>query len=176
MILRRLSAQNTISPYPAKTIADLELDDKVYKPDFEITSKFQGFSKELVRISLLGLGFYGFLIRLASEQRIHATRIQEIVGLCGVGAFAISAGCGLVHGLMTSQCLGHQLVISRYLGRLEGNRWDEHHKEDFREEIRRQQKEQKIVLIQGNRFLLVATLALIIGALLIAVLFRSDAL
>jgi hypothetical protein len=172
MILRRLSAQNAISPYPARSIADLELDEKVYKADFEITNKFQSFSKELVRISLLGLGVYGFLIKLGGElgpQRlIQVTETQKVVALFGAVAFAICAGCALMHGFMSSQCLGHQLVISRYFGRLEGNRWDEHHKELFREEIRRQQAEQKNVLIRGNRLLLLATISLIVGTLLVA--------
>jgi uncharacterized membrane protein len=172
MILRRLSAKNVISPYPAETIADLELEEKVYKADFEITDKFQAFSKELVRISLLGLGVYGFLIKLATDKPgsefLHMLRNYRVLALCGVVAFAICAACSLLNGFMSSLCLSHQLVISRYFGRLEGNRWDEHHKGQFREEIKRQQKEQRAVLIRGNRFLVVATFALIIGAALVA--------
>lgn len=170
MILRRLSAQNSISPYPAKTIADLELEDKVYRADFEITSKFQAFSQELVRISLLGLGVYGFLIKLATDEPgpqqrfLHAMQGHNILVGCGVSAFAICAACALMHGFMATRCLGHQLVISRYFGRLEGDRWDEPQKECFRTEIRRQQSEQRVVLIRGNRLLLAATFALIFGA------------
>jgi hypothetical protein len=170
MILRRLSARNSISPYPARTIADLELEDKVYRPDFEITSKFQAFSQELVRISLLGLGVYGFLIKLATDEPspqqrfLHAIQGHQILAAYGVAAFAVCAACALMHGFMATRCLGHQLVISRYFGRLEGDRWDELHKESFRVEIQRQQSEQRIVLIRGNRLLLVATFALIFGA------------
>jgi hypothetical protein len=170
MILRWLSAQNSISPYPARTIADLELEDKVYRPDFEITGKFQAFSQELVRISLLGLGVYGFLIKLATDEPapqqrfLHAMQGHKILAGCGVAAFAICAACALTHGFMATRCLGHQLVISRYFGRLEGDRWDELHKDSFRVEIQRQQREQRTVLMRGNRLLLVATLALIFGA------------
>jgi hypothetical protein len=32
-----LFERTAISPIPARTIADLELDEKIYKPDFEIT-------------------------------------------------------------------------------------------------------------------------------------------
>lgn len=169
MILSRLSAQNAISPYPAKTIADLELDEKVYKADFEISGKFQSFSKELVRISGLGLGVYGFLIKSGFEQRFLATTAQKIMASGGVAAFAICAACALLHGFMSSQCLGHQLVISRYFGRLEGSRWDEHLKETFRQEIRRQQVQQRSVLILGNRLLLAATISLMCGAGLVAI-------
>jgi hypothetical protein len=174
-----LSAQNAISPIAAKTIADLELDEKVYKPDFEIATRFQGFSKELVRISLLGLALYGSLVKLAIERGFAAMPLQKIVGLCGLVAFAVCAGCALWHGLLSSRCLHHQLVISRYFGRLERGRWDECAKEAFREEIRRQQMEQRAVLITGNWYLVVATGTLIVGAAMVClcsilVLFRRD--
>jgi len=99
MILRRLSAQNALSPYPARSIADLELDDRVYKADFEITNRYQGFSKELVRISLLGLGVYGFLIK--EGKAIPATEVQKVVAMCGAVAFALCAACALMHGVMS---------------------------------------------------------------------------
>jgi|HubBroStandDraft_6_1064221.scaffolds.fasta_scaffold56074_3 hypothetical protein len=169
MILRR-----AISPYPARSIADLELEDKVYRPDFEISSKFQALSKELVRISLLGLGVYGFLLKLATDTPsggvyLRALQKDKYIVLGGTVAFAICAAGGLLHSFLSNQCLGHQLVISRYFGRLEGNRWDERQKEHFREEIRRQQKSQRSVLIFGNSCLLLATIALICGAVLTAV-------
>jgi hypothetical protein len=68
MELKDSSLRDPISPIPAQSIADLELDEKVYKPDFEITAKYQAFSKELSRIALLGLGVYGFLIKMATDQ------------------------------------------------------------------------------------------------------------
>ena len=170
--MRWRSGELAISPYPAKTIADLQLDENVYKPDFQITDKFQAFSKELARISLLGLGAYGFLIKLAADKPgsefLLALQKNRWLALCGVASFALSAACALLHGFMSTQCLGHQLVISRYFGRLEGNRWDDRHKEDFRAEIKRQQKEQRAILIKGNHCLLVATVALIAGAVLVA--------
>jgi hypothetical protein len=142
------------------------------KRTLEIAGKYQAFSKELVRLSLLGLAVYGFLIKLGTSERgnefFPAMQHNKWLVVSGVVAFAICAGFALLHGFMTSQCLGHQLLISRYFGRLEGDRWDERHKEDFQEEIRRQQREQKIVLIRANCFLSVATFALIFGAALVA--------
>jgi hypothetical protein len=168
MILRR-----AISPYPAKSIADLKLEDKVYKPDFEISNRFQALSKELVRISFLGIGVYGFLLKVATDATSGNAYLQELRHhnyLAGgaIVAFAICATGALLHGFFSNQCLGHQLVISRYFGRLEGDRWDERSKEQFREEIRHQQRDQRRILIFGNRCLLLATVALICGAVLIA--------
>jgi hypothetical protein len=167
-----LNLRRAISPYPAETLADLELDEKVYKADFEISSKFQALSKELVRISLLGLGVYGFLLKIATSSEakyLEALKPHRYLVLGGTAAFTVCAAGALLHGFLSNQCLGHQLVISRYFGRLEGSRWSERQKEHFREEIRRQQKSQRKILIFGNRCLLLATLALICGALLVAI-------
>ncbi|HEY5039128.1 MAG TPA: hypothetical protein VIJ93_08670 [bacterium] len=163
---------NAISPKPARTIADLELDEKVYKPDFEITEKFQAFSKELVRISLLGLGVYGFLIKMAADEKgdkhlfLQAMRDQKIPAMMGVVAFALCAASALFQGFLATKCLSHQLIISRYFGRLEGNRWDEKDKESFRNTIKENQVAQKCVLKWGGWLLFTATIALICGAVL----------
>jgi hypothetical protein len=88
--------------------------------------------------------------------------------IAGMTAFAVSAAFALLHGFLATKCLGHQLTISRYLGRLEGDRWDDRAKESFKDVIRYQQREQKFVLKAGNAFLVTATIALIGGAALVA--------
>jgi hypothetical protein len=167
-----LLKRDVISPIPATTTADLRLDEQVYKPDFEITEKFQSFSKELVRISLLGLGAYGFLIKMAADQGgdryLEALRIHKVLAVLGVAAFAICASCALLNGFLATKCLAHQLIIARYFGRLDGDRYDEHTKESFRDVIQEHQRAQKRVLRFGNGCLLAATLALIGGGILFA--------
>src|SRR6267142_2179558 len=165
-----LFRHNEISPIPARTIADLELEERVYKPDFEITARYQAFSKELVRISLLGLAVYGFLIKLGTEQSsiLDALRKHSIIAALGVVAFASCAAFALIHGFLATKCLGYQLIISRYFARLEGDRWEEKSKESFRGIIRQKQREQKSILQVGNSSLLVATIALIGGATMVA--------
>jgi hypothetical protein len=60
-------------------------------------------------------------------------------------------------------------VIVRYFNRLEGNRWEESNKEQFREIIKKRQAEQRLVLRVGGSMLLIATLTLILGAVLVAI-------
>jgi hypothetical protein len=160
--------QAGISPIPARTIADLDLEERSYKPDFEITARYQAFSKELVRISLLGLGVYGILIKMTTDEHgsrfLDALREHRTVAGAGVAAFAVCAGCALFHGFLATKCLGHQLVIARYFGRLEGARWSERYHELFRDIIRRQQQRQKLVLRAGNLLLWISTIALTSGA------------
>jgi hypothetical protein len=169
-----LTIKNAVSPIPARTIADLELDEKMYKPDFELTGKYQAFSKELGRIALLGLGIYGFLIKIGTEGNVDAGRflraLQQNRTLAGAGviAFAVCAGCSLFHGFLASKCLGYQLVIIRYFNRLEGDRWDVGAHEMFRTIIQQRQSEQRFIMTCGNLLLLIATVALIAGAVLIA--------
>jgi hypothetical protein len=126
------------------------------------------FSKELVRISLLGLGVYGILIKMTTDEHgsrfLDALREHRTVPGAGVAAFAVCAGCALFHGFLATKCLGHQLVIARYFGRLEGARWSERYHELFRDIIRRQQQRQKLVLRAGNLLLWISTIALISGA------------
>jgi len=164
-----------ISPIAARSISDLELDEKFYKPDLEITARFQAFSKEMVRISLLGLGVYGFLIKMAVDEPgqehhfLHALREHQVIAAFGVAALAICAACALANGFLSAKCLGYQLTISRYFGRLEGERWDTEHKKSFKKIIEEQQKSQKSILRLGNYLLLAATIALIVGAAIVAV-------
>jgi hypothetical protein len=127
-----------------------------------------------VRISLLGLGSYGFLIKLsvgppASAMYDQAIQRHSVMIACGVLAFAVCAASVLLNGFLATKCLSHQLVISRYLGRLDGNRWDETAKGSFLRIIREQQRAQLSVLTLGGQSLLLATVALATGAVLTAV-------
>ncbi len=163
-----------IPPVPARFIADLELDDKVYKPDFELTTRYQGFSKELTRISLLGLGIYGFLLKWGegvsgNNPVVHTMALHPLVSAAGIVGFAVCAICGLFHGFFGTKCLGYQLVISRYFGRLEGDRWDDEKKSVFREIIKTQQRKQRRILRIGNWLLWTSTVALGFGAVFVAI-------
>jgi hypothetical protein len=63
----------------AKSLADYEVDESAYKPDFEITSRFQTFATELERLSLLGIGAYGFLLTTVMSDR--GFRIRHLTSL-----------------------------------------------------------------------------------------------
>jgi hypothetical protein len=96
---------------------------------------------------------------------------QSVVTLASIGilSFAVCAACSLFHGFLVSKCLGYQLVIARYLNRLEGNRWDDSNKKLFRETIKKRQAEQRLVLRAGSVMLVIGTFALIFGAALVAI-------
>jgi len=123
-------------------------------------------------LSLLGLGVYGFLIKLATDNQSsaynYAIRHHKVLAVCGVAAFAICTACALMHGFMSSQCLGYQLLISRYFGRLEGGPLVRTGQEVVSRGDSAPAGGARIVLVRGNHFLLIATFALTVGAGLVA--------
>lgn len=46
----------------SKYLSDIAIEEDHYKVDFNILDKYQSFSSEILRLSLLGLAVYGFLI------------------------------------------------------------------------------------------------------------------
>ena len=119
------------------------------------------------------MGVYGFLIKIVIDEKggthlfLQAMRDYKLLAIMGVVAFALCAASALFQGFLSTKCLSHQLIISRYFGRLEGNRWNEADKESFRNTIKENQVAQKRVLKWGGWLLFTATIALIFGAVLI---------
>jgi hypothetical protein len=48
----------------ATRLSDIELPEAAYKADFELGSRYGDFVKEMVRLSLLGIAGYGFLVKV----------------------------------------------------------------------------------------------------------------
>ncbi len=46
----------------SKYLSDIAIEEDHYKVDFNILDKYQSFSSEILRLSLMGLAVYGFLI------------------------------------------------------------------------------------------------------------------
>lgn len=88
---------------PARTLADIKLDDNVFKADFEITDKYQAFSAELLRLALLGIAGYGFLLsQLAIVNGnpslfFKAILDQTVILGLGVSCLGIATGTALAH-------------------------------------------------------------------------------
>ena len=142
---------------------DIEIDESAYRADFEIATKFQSISKELLRIAFLGLGVIGVLIKLSMEKPGHNVlnflQAHRVSGIFALGAFTICVASSLFHVFLTSL---------RHLRRLEGDAWDDHNKKLSRAFIDRQREEQKCAIKHASRLLLTATTSLSLGALLVA--------
>ena len=101
----------------ARQLDDISLDEKDYKADFELTEKYQGFSGELLRLSLLGIGLYGFMMAHAgSETGIGAKLIAQTLKYkewvaVSIFMFGISSAAALGHGFFATKCLACQVQI-----------------------------------------------------------------
>src|SRR5450432_2796643 len=119
---------------PARSLDDLNLDDHSYKPDFELTAQYKAFSSEILRISLLGIGLYGFLLahgvsENAAIGRILTATVSSRKSIAGsLLAFGLAALFALGHGFWATKCLGYQLQIARLLNRLGLGHWTDEEK------------------------------------------------
>lgn len=160
---------------PARTLADIDVPDGAYKPDFELTDRFQGFATELLRLALLGIAGYGFLIsevlmklRLADTHApSNAPPLLEssnarvlVVGILALGA---AAGFALVYRLWSTSCLGRQLAIARTLKRMEQPHWDAGERAANEARLTGDRAVQRRILIWCHRCLVAAAVCLGVG-------------
>jgi hypothetical protein len=159
-----------LSPVAARSTEDISVKEDTYKADFDLAAKFQAFSKELVRISLLGLAAFGFLIKIAVDRTelLSALRRQSVPAVIGVSAFALCAASALLHGYLGSKCLYYQLNILRHLQRLGSDRWNDHDKKISLDFVANQRRKQASALKLSAILLLIATFSLVAGAFSVA--------
>lgn len=84
-----------------------------YRHDLALHDRFQGFGAELLRIALLGLGAFGFILVTETEKQTIATRIvgeclplKILVALSPV-CFGLSAAFSLMHRFQASDGMFH---------------------------------------------------------------------
>jgi hypothetical protein len=157
---------------PAKSLKDIELDDKLYKADFELSGRYDTLATELERLALLGIGAYGFFISKAGMDKagpptnlLIGFAEHRYVALSGLVAFAISAACALYCSYLNSRCLKLQIDILRLLGRGESERWqDADERASNSANLASDRAAQRRMLKQGRDLIFVAIVSLMVGA------------
>jgi hypothetical protein len=163
----------------AKSLADYEIDESAYKPDFEVTSRFQSLATELERLSLLGIGAYGFLLTTVMSDKgipnetpyLLAMRTHAVLLGIGVMAFATAAAFALASNFLTDKCLGCQIDIIRTFKRLDSGLWDQNDQQTNRAYAEETQRTQKRVLFWNRALLVSSTGLLCLGAFAVALTF-----
>lgn len=88
------------------------INEQRYRPDLELLDRYQGYSSEVARLSLLGMAALGFFaVQLPSEQR------DPIAGVClGVAAllFALATACALSHRYHSTDGFYYHLKAARF--------------------------------------------------------------
>lgn len=108
---------------PPKYLSDTPLPRESYEIDLEVLDRYQSFSAELLRVSLLGLTGYGFLITTAAGSGVAAP-IHTVRYSLAIGAvlLAAAAACALGHRYFSTDAIAHhvrRLRLQRFI--------DEHH-------------------------------------------------
>jgi hypothetical protein len=164
---------------PARRLSDIELSENSFKADFELTDRFQAFSTELVRLALLGIAGYGFLISevLVKSDGGQANLLRlgahsKSLGL-GVALLGFSAALALAHRFFSTGCLVRQIKILRTLKRAENPQWTEEERERDQALLKEAREEQRRILRTCNRVLLASAALLVGGAAAVAYVFAA---
>ena len=86
---------------PAKSLSDVEIPDSSWKPDFDIVDRYQSFASELMRIALLGIAVYGFLLKeVYMREKNPLPMTEEIANCLWIGSVSL--------GISLAQVLTHR--------------------------------------------------------------------
>jgi hypothetical protein len=150
---------------PAKSLKDIELDEDMYKPDFEVSARFDGLARELERLALLGIGAYGFFITKSEVSPSDLLAHHLVLPTIGLIALGLSAGCALLCSHWNSKCLKLQVDILRLVGRLESGRWNAPNEKDVNtKNLDAKRADQRQMLGWGRTLMGIAVISLIVGA------------
>ncbi|MFL6260062.1 MAG: hypothetical protein ACJ76Y_10145 [Thermoanaerobaculia bacterium] len=167
---------------PARSLSDIDLPESLFKADFELTDRYQAFSTELVRLALLGIAGYGFLISevlVKSEGGTsNLSRLAEHPKSLGLGVvlLGLSAALALAHRFFSTGCLARQIKILRTLKRAGNPQWTEQERELDQVLLKKEREDQIRILHICNRVLLTAAALLVGGAAAVAYVFAATLL
>ena len=80
-----------------RSLTEVPVEEESYKADLEVTDRYQNFSTELLRVSLLGIGVFGFLLKeVILNEKVSANYLHPflssrgwfVAGLAALGLVA----------------------------------------------------------------------------------------
>lgn len=99
-------------------LGNMPVPEERYRADLELLSQYQGYSTEIVRLSLLGIaGLAFFLLNLAPEKTDAADLRDGFAGAAlGVSSllFILATGCALSHRYHSSDGLHYHIKSIRF--------------------------------------------------------------
>ena len=97
----------------------ISIDENTYKADLAVVDRYQAFSAELLRLSLLGITGYGFLLSQIvfkgneSTLFLHSlSNYREVLGI-GVFVLGLSSASALGHRYFSTDCITHYVRLLR---------------------------------------------------------------
>ncbi|MET0394237.1 MAG: hypothetical protein ABW019_13915, partial [Chitinophagaceae bacterium] len=146
--------------------------------------KYSSYSSEIIRLSLVGIAGYGFIIsnilmktlELSNKpgdtiSKMSLPASNFIISVAGVAFFGISLGLSLYHRFRITSCLYDQILISRSLLRLKNSHWTETEKDAEKQVLAKIRECQKIESRRYENILFWSGLFLFAGFFCIVILF-----
>jgi hypothetical protein len=156
----------------AKLIADVEIPEEVWKPDFDIVDRYQSFANELMRIDLLAIGGFGFLIKdivLEKSSKLTFTCISMMI--IALVCIILSLAAVLCHRFLSTSCLFYQVIIMRSLKRTENPHWSEDEINTEKIFLAKARKNQTLVSTLSRQILMTAVVTFIMSLILVMIVF-----
>ncbi len=128
-----------------KSLIGFPVAENAYKVDLELQDRYTAYSSEILRLDLLGIAGYGFLLKdivlanpSAFSQRVHDMWAFLILGIVSLGVSAILA---LQHRVSATDCVSS---IAAFIRKSESGRKAE--AEDDRDALRATLKKSAFLL------------------------------
>jgi len=102
------------------SLAEISIEEDLYNADLQLLDKYQAFSTELLRLSLLGIGVCGFLLKEVvfkfpdSSAFLTTLKGARITFGSGIALLAGSAAFALGHRYFSADSMAYQLAYLRY--------------------------------------------------------------
>lgn len=107
-----------INPDRDPSTAYIKLDNVVLKAEKDLTEKYQAFSAELLRISLLGIAVIGFIY---VEVLKTLPTVSKHAAARSAFCFGASAVCAILHRYLSSETLRYYIWGSRWESRFQNS-------------------------------------------------------
>jgi hypothetical protein len=133
------------------------LDEVKYRAELELVDRYQSFTAELLRLSLLGIAVFGFLYKIIFEANLDLSRLSStapILAAIGILAFGISALAALVFRFFAAE--GARFYIEALRFTLAKADWAQ--KERARESLATRYR--KVLICRWSKGIAAVTLAL----------------
>ena len=159
---------------PAKSLCDVDIPDASWKPDFDVADRYQNFANELMRISLLGIAGYGFLIKevcMKDPRFLHMLNDFGIYLIIGAISLVLSLMLVLTHRFFSTSCLYYQIMIMRSLKRLGNAHWSLEEKKKEEIHLKKTRSLQGNQAVASRVILILASVFFSLGFIFVIVLF-----
>jgi hypothetical protein len=97
-----------------------EIEVPAFKHDLDLSDRYQNFSGEILRLSILGIGGIGFLLvnvfLTKGQQRVPLSRDEPVfswLAAASLFCLGVSAAASLAHRYFATDCLSYHLDAMR---------------------------------------------------------------